>query len=382
MKRSFACGGSLPKESAPPAKTTSPNRSSPSAGTARRGRWLAAHRRSYPERPLVALCPGCKKPGNAWPGALSRNRPPAAPAGLMFELVILGGPAERGLADYLTAELKGQAIHAAGCFSVAESAALLSRCSLLIGLDTGTTHLAAAVGVPCVVLQSANSFPGHWDPLGENHSVVRADVPCEGCLLQQECPSKATPACGTSPSTLPGRQSRQNSWPADVIHCDELTMNITPVILTYNEEPNIGPTLASLTWASRVVVVDSGSSDRTREIARSFANVAWFVREFDSHAAQWSYAIQGTSIDTRYILALDADMRPGRALRRSWRDSPNRPARLRWCRSNIGVHGRPLFGSIYPAQVRVFTKEDVRIEQRGHTQVFRSTALCIASAAS
>ena len=38
------------------------------------------------------------------------------------------------------------------------------------------------------------------------------------------------------------------------------------------------------------------------------------------------------------------------------------------------IHGRPLLGSIYPPQVRVFTKEDIRIEQRGHTQVFRSTA--------
>ena len=85
-------------------------------------------------------------------------------------------------------------------------------------------------------------------------------------------------------------------------------MNVTPVILTYNEEPNLGATLTSLTWASRIVVVDSGSSDRTAEIARSFPNVAWFVREFDSHSAQWSFAVHGTSVDTRYLLALDADM--------------------------------------------------------------------------
>jgi ADP-heptose:LPS heptosyltransferase len=148
--------------------------------------WLA-HRRIYPERPLVALCPGCKKPANVWePGRFLEIARRLLSCDL-FELVILGGPAERGLADYLMAELKGHAIHAAGCFSVAESAALLSRCSLLIGLDTGTTHLAAAVGVPCVVLQSANSFPGHWNPLGDNHSIVRASVPCEGCL-RQECP--------------------------------------------------------------------------------------------------------------------------------------------------------------------------------------------------
>lgn len=155
------------------------------------GDWLKRRRR-HPERPLIALCPGCKKPGNAWPAERFLEIARRLLALDLFEIVILGGPAERSLADRLIDRLDGQAIHAAGCFSVAESAALLSRCGLLVGLDTGTTHLAAAVGVPCVVIQSANSFPGQWDPLGKNHRVVRADVPCEGCLLQ-ECPINGHP---------------------------------------------------------------------------------------------------------------------------------------------------------------------------------------------
>jgi heptosyltransferase III len=153
--------------------------------------WLASHRR-YPGRPLVALCPGCKKPGNAWPRERFLEIARRLLRLEMFELVIPGGPAEHGLADYLVSNLNGDALHAAGCFSVPESAALLKRCGLLIGLDTGTSHLAAAVGVPCVVIQSANSFPGHWDPLGDTHSIVRADVPCAGCL-QQACPVAGHP---------------------------------------------------------------------------------------------------------------------------------------------------------------------------------------------
>ena len=154
-------------------------------------RWLEQWRK-YPSRPLVAICPGCKKPGNAWPPERFLEIADRLRRLGLFEIVILGGPAERGLADFLTDALDGQAIHAAGCFSVSESAALLSRCSLLVGLDTGTTHLAAAVGIPCVVIQSANSFPGQWDPLGDNHTVIRADVPCEGCL-RQGCPVDGHP---------------------------------------------------------------------------------------------------------------------------------------------------------------------------------------------
>jgi len=148
---------------------------------------------------------------------------------------------------------------------------------------------------------------------------------------------------------------------------------ITPVILTYNEELNIGPTLASLSWAPRVVVVDSGSSDRTAEIARSFGNVAWYVREFDSHAAQWSYAVHETSIDTRYVLALDADMRPGQGFQEELARFAEQTGRAALVPFEYRMQGRPLLGSIYPAQVRVFAKQEIRIEQRGHTQVFSPT---------
>ena len=157
--------------------------------------WLEGQRH-YPERPLIALCPGCKKSGNAWPVERFLTIAERLRDLQRVEIVVIGGPAERGLADFLRDGLNGDAIHAAGSLSVPESAALLSRCSLLIGLDTGTTHLAAAVGVPCVVVQSANSFPGHWDPLGQHHKVLRADVPCSGCLLQ-DCPVEGHP-CMTS----------------------------------------------------------------------------------------------------------------------------------------------------------------------------------------
>jgi ADP-heptose:LPS heptosyltransferase len=153
--------------------------------------WLERRRRD-PKLPLVALCPGCKKPANSWPAErfveIARRLVDLS----RVELIILGGPAERELADSIVSALDGRAIHAAGCFSVMQSAALLSRCSLLVGLDTGTTHLAAAVGVKCVVIQSANSFPGQWDPLGDGHSVIRVETACEGCLLQ-ECPVAGHP---------------------------------------------------------------------------------------------------------------------------------------------------------------------------------------------
>ena len=83
---------------------------------------------------------------------------------------------------------------------------------------------------------------------------------------------------------------------------------ITPVLLTYNEEENIGRTLGQLGWASDVVVVDSYSTDNTVAIARSRIQVRLFQRTFDTHAQQWNFAVQNSAIKTEWILRrLDAD---------------------------------------------------------------------------
>ena len=52
--------------------------------------------------------------------------------------------------------------------------------------------------------------------------------------------------------------------------------NITPLILTYNEELNIGRTLSKLGWAKRIVVIDSFSTDRTIDILKAHQRVDIF----------------------------------------------------------------------------------------------------------
>src|SRR5262245_55419490 len=90
--------------------------------------------------------------------------------------------------------------------------------------------------------------------------------------------------------------------------------HITPVLLTCNEEQNIARTLSHLAWAKDIVVVDSGSTDRTLGILANFSNVRVFNRNFDSHADQWRYAVEETQIATDWILRLDADYQVGDTL--------------------------------------------------------------------
>src|SRR5262245_19637520 len=82
---------------------------------------------------------------------------------------------------------------------------------------------------------------------------------------------------------------------------------ITPLILTYNEAPNIGRTLEQLRWAKDIVLVDSFSDDETLEIVSQFPQVRLFQRAFDSHRQQWSFGLTETEIKSDWVLALDAD---------------------------------------------------------------------------
>ncbi len=87
---------------------------------------------------------------------------------------------------------------------------------------------------------------------------------------------------------------------------------LSVAIVTLNEERNLARTLASLSFANEIIVVDSGSTDRTVEIAQSFgAKVT--VRPWPGFAAQKNFAIQQCSGD--WILSLDADeeLSPGLA---------------------------------------------------------------------
>ncbi|MCY7377319.1 MAG: glycosyltransferase family 9 protein, partial [Pyrinomonadaceae bacterium] len=122
--------------------------------------WLAM-RRKKPNARLIAMAPGCKTPANVWSDENFVEIGRRLLAEGDCELIVIGGKAEKAVADRLTAEW-GAGINSAGELSVRESGAILSLCDFHIGLDTGTTHLAAVVGTPCFALFSGRDNPGHW----------------------------------------------------------------------------------------------------------------------------------------------------------------------------------------------------------------------------
>jgi len=93
-----------------------------------------------------------------------------------------------------------------------------------------------------------------------------------------------------------------------------MTMNhhglpISAIILTYNEEKNVGLSLQSLTgWIDDIFVVDSGSTDTTLAIAERYGANA-VHHPFETHARQWAWALENLPVKHEWILGLDADQR-------------------------------------------------------------------------
>lgn len=85
--------------------------------------------------------------------------------------------------------------------------------------------------------------------------------------------------------------------------------DVTILILTKNEEKNLALCLESVKgFAKRCVVVDSGSTDRTKEIALEH-DADIYENPFVNYATQFNWGLDNTSITTKWVVRLDADER-------------------------------------------------------------------------
>ena len=94
-------------------------------------------------------------------------------------------------------------------------------------------------------------------------------------------------------------------------------MQITATIITFNEESNIKAACESVDWADEIVVVDSNSTDKTREIAEA-CGARVIINEWPGFGEQKQFAVNRAEHD--WIFSLDADERVSDELRTSIED--------------------------------------------------------------
>lgn len=83
-------------------------------------------------------------------------------------------------------------------------------------------------------------------------------------------------------------------------------MRISAVLITFNEEDNILDAIDSVSWADEVIVVDSNSTDRTVELAKS-RGAKTMIRDWTGFSDQKQFGVDAAAND--WILSLDADER-------------------------------------------------------------------------
>lgn len=137
-------------------------------------------------------------------------------------------------------------------------------------------------------------------------------------------------------------------------------MTLSVVIITYNEEVNLARTLESVTPLVRdgkgeIIVVDSGSTDRTVEIAKSFGAKV-FIEDWKGYAAQKNSAIDKATGD--WILSLDADEEVDQDLQQALSDTLEGLQQVAALHQQAGAHHFTVDDATSDVEYHIDTKLD------------------------
>lgn len=135
------------------------------------------------ESPYAVLCPFTTRPQKHWFEERWRTLAEQLREELGLTPVVLGGAGDREAAARITAG--GLAVNLAGQLPLAQSAALVARAHLLVGVDTGLTHMGIATGVPTVVL--FGSTRPYLEAGRANVRILHDELECAPCRRHPSC---------------------------------------------------------------------------------------------------------------------------------------------------------------------------------------------------
>jgi len=132
-------------------------------------------------RPLVALNLGASHAVNRWPVEQFADLAERLSKELDAAVLLVGGSADRELADAVLARTTTPLVDLVGRTSLLQLGAVLQRCKVAVSGDTGPMHLATAVGTSVVALFGA-ADPQRTGPVGKGHLLLQAkDLACVPC---------------------------------------------------------------------------------------------------------------------------------------------------------------------------------------------------------
>ena len=141
------------------------------------------------EELLIGIQAGSSLEGRRWPPESFAKIADGLVESLGAKIILLGVNSEKKLSEKIIslAKYKYEITDLTGETNVDQLTALVSRCSYLITNDTGTMHVAAAVGTTIIGLFFAHAHPYETAPYSPGHLIFQARIPCAPCSYGVEC---------------------------------------------------------------------------------------------------------------------------------------------------------------------------------------------------
>jgi heptosyltransferase-1 len=133
----------------------------------------------------AVICPFASKPQKNWMEQRWSTLSESITAEYEMPVVILGGKGDMDSAGHMESLSGGRLLNLAGRTTLKQAAAVIKHSGLLIGVDTGLTHMGLAFAVPTITL--FGSTCGYADIKEKNVVAIYKDVECSPCRRNPTC---------------------------------------------------------------------------------------------------------------------------------------------------------------------------------------------------
>ena len=134
---------------------------------------------------FAAICPFTTRPQKHWPAEHWAELLPGIERDFGLTPVILGGPADREEGERIRSSSGGRGVNLAGRTGLGQSLALVCGADLVLGVDTGLTHMGVLSRLPSVAL--FGSTRPYLDPESEHAAVIYSAYSCSPCRRNPVC---------------------------------------------------------------------------------------------------------------------------------------------------------------------------------------------------
>lgn len=131
--------------------------------------------------PVFAIHPGVRDPIRDWDIDKFARLADILPPRFNCQVLLLGGTGDREKIEKIITRTESKPRFLAGLLTIPQMAEVIRRCKLLIGLESLSGHLAAAVGTMVFVIYGGLTHPDRFSPYTDNKVIIQKIQPCSPC---------------------------------------------------------------------------------------------------------------------------------------------------------------------------------------------------------